>query len=848
MLLNKFSWREVRARPSRTILTFLSIAIGVGAVVAVLLATSTTRSAQREMLAAISGKADLEILANTPQGFSYDLLKSVRENSNVEVAIPTLNRVATLFPAVESGAQGDASAESRSARTQVLGVDPRVDQKIREYKLAAGETPTSFQEIMLDSGLATSLNLSTGDKVKLLGKGGLQEFEVVGLLEPTGQSGISLGGAVYMVLPAAQRLFRAGNNIDQILVLAHENAELPELQRELETITDDAATIRVPRTSSDMAQETMYATENGMHMAFAFALLIAAFIIYNTFQMAVGERRKQLGILRAIGATRSQVFAIIMREALTLSILGTIAGCFLGYWGAGWLNGVTEQLLQVELPRVRLTPLPFVVASAIGICVSLLGAFLPAKRASEVQPTEAMRNLELAHNDAVIRQTKPVALVAIPVGLMVLLIAIGGWLPVGFDVVGIVLVLLGCVALIPLLLETASDLLVRCLRGWLGVESKLAQKQLMRNVGRSTLTIGVLFIAVSTCVGMAGNILDNVANVRGWYSRAIVGDFFVRASMPDFTTGAAADLPPETADAVEQMDGVASVEAMSFVTAQSEEDSIVVVVREFEGRVTDFFDVLEAGSSEIIAALNRGEAVVGSVLAQRRGLKPGDQISLETESGQVQLGIAAVVNEYIAGGLTVYLSSGSARELLGVAGVSALIVDAEPGRLPEVEAELRELCSAQGLILQSHLDMVAFIDGMVNGVIGSMWMLLGLGCVIAAMGLVNTLTMNILEQTREIGMLRVVAMTRQQIRKMIFAQATLMGALGLIPGALAGIFVAYAISQSSLMVLGHSIAFQFRPGLVVGCVLFGGVMIALASLIPAERATRLKLSSALRCE
>ncbi|MCC6511550.1 MAG: FtsX-like permease family protein [Pirellulaceae bacterium] len=116
------------------------------------------------------------------------------------------------------------------------------------------------------------------------------------------------------------------------------------------------------------------------------------------------------------------------------------------------------------------------------------------------------------------------------------------------------------------------------------------------------------------------------------------------------------------------------------------------------------------------------------------------------------------------------------------------------------------------------------------------------------MGLVNTLTMNILEQTRELGMLRVVAMTRQQTRRMILAQAVMMGMLGIIPGAIVGVFVSYAISLSAQAVLGHDIQFVFHPVLVGGAVILGMLIVLIASLIPAERAARLKLSSALQYE
>lgn len=214
----------------------------------------------------------------------------------------------------------------------------------------------------------------------------------------------------------------------------------------------------------------------------------------------------------------------------------------------------------------------------------------------------------------------------------------------------------------------------------------------------------------------------------------------------------------------------------------------------------------------------------------------------------MQLDVVATANDYLAGGLTIYMIRDEASKLLGVSGVDAYVVQAEPGKLAEVEKSLREYCQAHGLLLQSYADLVQYIDTMINGVIASLWMLLGLGCVIATMGLVNTLTMNILEQTREIGMLRTVAMTRGQVRRMIFAQATLLGVIGLIPGAAAGVLVSWAIGLSSQAVLGHEVTYQFRPGLVLGCLVVGLLVVMLSSLIPAERAARLKLASALHYE
>jgi putative ABC transport system permease protein len=274
----------------------------------------------------------------------------------------------------------------------------------------------------------------------------------------------------------------------------------------------------------------------------------------------------------------------------------------------------------------------------------------------------------------------------------------------------------------------------------------------------------------------------------------------------------------------------------------------MLVSRRFDGQPQEFFDLTEGTLQQAWEGLNRGQVVVGSVLALRRKLAAGQSLSIQTQQGPVDLEIAAIANDYLGGGLTVYMDSRLAKELLGVEGIDSLIVDAAPGQLAAVEISLQRLCESSGLILQSYSQLVKLIDGMVDSVVASLWMLLALGCAIAAMGLVNTLTMNILEQTREIGVLRVVAMTRSQVRSMMVAQAIMLGLLGLVPGALFGVFVQYSVGLSSYVVLGHEVAFILRPALFFGALLVGLLLVIAASWIPAERAARLKLAAALHYE
>ncbi|MBI2478350.1 MAG: ABC transporter permease [Planctomycetia bacterium] len=423
-----------------------------------------------------------------------------------------------------------------------------------------------------------------------------------------------------------------------------------------------------------------------------------------------------------------------------------------------------------------------------------------------------------------------------------------GWFPIEVSVDSSVVFLVGIVLLLPTGLSAATGCVHLLLRPWLGVEGRLARRQLLRHPGRTTMTIGVLFIAMSTGVGLANTIVDNVRDVKQWYQQAIVGDFFVRAMMPDMATGQAADMPEGLDQEIKAIPGVEGLDTIRFVQATSAGNSIIVVVREFTENKQDYFDLVDGDDAEVLRGISAGQVVLGTVLAQRTGLGRGDTIPLETREGEKHLSIVGTTNDYIGGGLTLYMHRNLAKELMDVEGVDAYIIKASNDRLDAVELALQRLCEKHGLLLQSYTDLVQFIERMMNGVIGSLWALLALGFVIAAFGLVNTLAMNILEQTRELGVLRVVAMTRRQVRRTIFAQAIMMGLIGLAPGTVLGLAVAYFINLATLPTTGHSVLFVFRAWLLVISFSLALLIVLVAAWIPAERAARLKLSEALQYE
>jgi putative ABC transport system permease protein len=226
-------------------------------------------------------------------------------------------------------------------------------------------------------------------------------------------------------------------------------------------------------------------------------------------------------------------------------------------------------------------------------------------------------------------------------------------------------------------------------------------------------------------------------------------------------------------------------------------------------------------------------------------LHVGDRLSIETRQGARRLRIAGLADEYLVGGLAVYLQRDIAQRLLGISGVDAYVVQADPARLPEVKQRLQSLVEKHGALVHSLSDIRQLIDSMVDRIKGALWGVLVLGFVVAAIGVVNTLTMNVLEQTRELGLLRIVAMTRHQVRRTILLQAIIMGTIGLVPGTLAGVGVAYLVYLATMPVTGHTVDFVFRPSLLAGSLAAALAIVVAAAWIPAARAARLHVSQAL---
>jgi putative ABC transport system permease protein len=338
-----------------------------------------------------------------------------------------------------------------------------------------------------------------------------------------------------------------------------------------------------------------------------------------------------------------------------------------------------------------------------------------------------------------------------------------------------------------------------------------------------------------------------VNNVKTWYKKTIIADFIVRAGAPDMATGMSSGLSEEVGEKIKSIPGVLNIDAVRLAKAEAEGQEILLITRGFDDPELFEFDLVAGDPREVRDKLKAGEVVLGSVPAQRLNKKPGDTLKLNGDQGEKTFTIAAIANDYQAGGLTMYMDSSVATRELGIGGADAYTVKAEKDKIPEVRKALDEMSEDFGdLLVQSASDIRNEIDKMMAAVDGGLWGLVVLVLMVAMFGVANTLTMTVIEQTFELGLLRIVAATRAQVRKLIFAQALVMGILALVPAIVAGLAIAYLIHLATMTVIGHPVAFELHPWMLATALVGGLAVIFLAAWPPAERAARVELQATLK--
>jgi putative ABC transport system permease protein len=834
-MLWRYTLREVWRRPGRAALTLLGLVIGVAVFVALTTGPRALAVVFRDLFQALAGRATLEVVAAGDAPFAPDL-PALRAVPGVRAAVPVVQTPVGL------------ATPAGPLPLLAVAVDPGRDAAARDYLLEQGQNLTEASGLLLPADFAARHGLGVGAVVRLTTPAGPLEVPVVGLLRPGPLTAFNGGAVAFLPLDQARPALAPPGTVTAVQLVVEGNGE--DVRRRVAALLPPGQAVRAPAERAVLAGDTVASMDLAMSSLSVVALVAGGFVVLNTFHMNLGERRRQLALFRAVGATPRQVVQMLLREAALLGVVGTALGLPLGLLLAAGLRRVNEDMLGVALPPPRLSSLNLTLAVLLGTCLALLATWPVARRAVRRTPLA-----DLAARPALADERHGCGVPLLGVGLIgaglgVVATVPLGWLapengPVLLTLATVLCLVGGVLALPPLLppLLTGAAHLLRVA----GPEGRLALLQLQRQPTRTALTAGGLFIGVAVSLSFGQSFLNNLADIRRWCDRILGAPFLVRATVPDpSTTLTVAALPRGLEDEVRALAAAASVERIRFVATQADGRAALLLAREFLPGEPPL-DLVE-GDADLARRLADGEAALAISLARRLGLKAGDTVTLATPQGPRAVRVAATVREYGTGGMALYLDWHAAARMYGFDAAQVLAVNARPGREAELGEQLEALCAARGLLLQRDADFRALIERIAAGVKLTLRSLLVLVFLVSALGVVNTLTTNVVEQTRQLGVLRALGLRRRQLYRLVLWQALLLALAGGLPGVLAGLGMAWVMNATTPALLGVVVPFRVSPLLAVACLLGAAVVAAAAALLPARRAARLHVVAALRYE
>jgi putative ABC transport system permease protein len=837
--LRSLAIRSLAARRGRTALSVVGIALGIAVLFAALATDAGISASIDRTVRDLVGRADLRVEAFGPRGLGAEALAAIEAAPGASTVAPALVRRTYLVP-------GAADADTAPPPVTALGIDPAKEPAVRDLNLVAGRALAGAEasEALISQTLASASGVGLGGRITFqAGDGSPVDVPVVGILAGNGPLVGTAGRTVVLPLATMQTLFD-DPTVTRVDIVAGEGA----------TPRDVADAIGVALTSqpyvlsspADVAASLRSSTadfRSTTALIAAVALFVGAFLIFNTLSMTVTERVRELGLLRAAGATRGQLVGFVVVQAVVLGVLGATLGLVAGFILAELMATDLRSIAAIPFERVDPSPASIVAVVAIALGVTVAAAIEPARRAGSIPPVEALRE---RIDPAAARRARLRWLVAVFVAVGIAGLAI--W-PRDAGAAGLArsalvyLVLFVAVLAAPAVLGALGRVAGLPFRAAFRVEERLARASIVRDRARTTLTVGALAVGLAMVVAVGGVAHQSRLAAAAWLEAVIPGDELLTSIRPiGLDEAVIGDLA--AIDGVERVSPIALFEVARNgvrldAAAVSGADLLAdgrlrLVVGDRDGALRD----LDRG----------GAAILPRSVADRLGLTVNSTLTLAVGQGKVtDLRVAGIAERTLPGrvGETVLIGWSDATTIFGVAGADVLAVRYAPGRIADARPTVDEAARLAALEPNALSVVAGAVDSALGQVFGLFDALALVAVVVAALGIVNTLTVSVLERVRELGVLRAAGMTRGQVRRSVVVEAGILGIVGSVLGIVTGL-VAGAILV--LLEGGGPVVVEIPWASIVVAALIGiGVSMA-AAWYPARLASRLAIVAAVQHE
>ena len=864
MLLKNFwslAFRNLWTRKVRTLLTTLGITLGVAAMVAIGITRESAVRSVTQVFDEASGHADLivtdAVVKTSPKGFETDVVDQVKAVRGVEEVVPLVQAV--TIPARKAADYRLSFVLGTTSGMMVFGLDPEVGLNRDYYRQIEGQPLTAHRSnerpLLLTRDYADELKVSLGDHLTMLSPDGEVRFTVTGYLAKEGLGRLNRGEIGITPLEVAQSMFGYRDEITHIDVIAKSGVDVERLRDDLRQALGKGFDISRPASKGALVDQVLQQVLLGLGFVGAITLFVGAFLIYNTFSMTLVERTREIGMLRALGSSRAQITRLMLIEALLLGALGCVLGVGFGIFLAMGMRESVTKTINTEIATLVYPMDQIAFGVLLGLVATIISAVQPARHASRISPLEALRatgsNHDGTHNRNRVWLGGAICILSV--------LAIGYYisnaktLPFMLYYLAVLALLVGAVLLIPVAVPALQRVFNLPIQRIYGPPGHIGGRNVVRSPGRTALTGGALMVGLVMLVDMGTVSASGTATVRDFVDKVIAWDLFVYSPVP---------MDRRVGRELKAIPGINSVAMVTFVQSSlvpddPREDELPIAFTAVEPEYylsgeAQFIYVTDGGTRETsITRLIQGDAVlVSSVLRDRYHLKLGDTVRICTSSGIRPFEVSGVVLDFTSEGHAVTGSRRDLKRYFGVDRADVYDMSLMPGESPEKvrQTVLDSLGDRYNLRVETNAEYRGRILQLSEQFFALNNLMVVICIVVAALGVINTMTMNVLERTREIGMLRGIGMTRQQVVRMVLSEASTTGGIGGVFGFVIALLFSrtFVIAASSLS--GFGLNYEFPVQATISAVGITLLVPILAAMYPAMRAGRTNIVEAIQHE
>jgi len=841
--------RYLAGRKLRTTLTTLAIIFGVLLIFGMNTILPTMVAALQANVQGAEGEVDFTVTNLSGEAFPEDVIDRLHGIDGIRAMAPSLSRTINL-PA--DFVDRDPSHLDTVTAVNLVGVIPEEARSLRSYPVLAGRylNDSDTASTVISQTLADALSVDVGYTFALPAASGMTELTVVGILPAD-------------ISPSNEKVLV---NLPQAQLMANEPGKVNIIEFNVESFADQARRIEIQSkveaalgenyqvgglVSDDQLFAAIEIGQIALNLFGVLALFMGGFIIFNTFRTVVTERRRDIGMLRALGATRRTVIGIVLAEGLLQGLIGSIIGLLLGYLLAvGVINvaqGPISLFINLQLGTPVISPGLIGVSILLGVGVTVLAGLLPAWNASHITPLEALRPSQAEGEFN--RQTG----VGFVIGMVTIIITVAAILSgqAALIIPGGILFLVGLVLIAPAMVRPFASLLGK-FTAWATVRQgigNLAQSNLTRQPSRVAVTASASMLGLAVIVAAGGLVSSMGGTIFDWMRYSFGSDYlFVPPSIGIWSGNVGAG--PSFAEELRAVPGVDAVSTLRY--ASSHLDGLAVSMMGIEPvafeQVSGLYFV--KGNEAAYAELTTGRnMIVNSSFVLATGKGVGDTVELLTADGRVPYTIVAEGSDMLnAKVTTAYISQANLATDFGATEDVFIQLDLTPDAdRAAADQQIKALAyDYPQFKVVSGVEYVGALEAQASAAFSAVYILFAILAFPSLIAMLNTLTIGVLERTREIGMIRAVGGTRKQVRNMVLVEALLLAAIGTAFGILGGLYLGYVFVTGIKVIF--PLGYYFPASGILAAIAFGLLFGVLAAIIPARQAARMDVVAALRYE